>query len=382
MAFSHGCAAENRRCLRGSTVYVSDGVEAAKKGDRVRLARNAVQPRPVGNVANEPIMFATLSRIVPDGAGPARTGNVRRHLRDRTLEPFSAIREVDTENIGEPFAGFQADKILSHLGPAKGLWASEIRAVREMASHKASKFTAALALFALSAGAAHALDGEVLIDQATAKAGGVTPRDRPGFPVTISRTGKYKLTGNLNVPARRNGIEVKAPNVTIDLNGFTISGGKVAVDAPDDDGLTVMNGTIDGAASQGIVARSFAVVQDMQITNTGGVGVTLESAGRVLRSTISDTAGTDIQCRGQCLIANNIIARSTNGSGIELLTEAGGHLVLGNVITDNQSFGIYAAGVTGFGNNTLTGNNGGGAQIIGNGEISPVHPNFCDPACP
>jgi hypothetical protein len=239
-----------------------------------------------------------------------------------------------------------------------------------------------VALLALSAGTARALDGEVLIDQATARAGGVTPGDGPGFPVTISRTGKYKLTGNLNAGSRRVGIRVKAPNVTIDLNGFTISGGTVAIEAADDDGLTVMNGTIDGASSQGIVARSFAVVQDMQITNTGSVGVTLESAGRVLRSTISDTAGTGIQCRGQCLIAHNIITRSTNGSGVELLTEAGGHLLLGNVITDNNSFGIYAAGTTGFGNNTLTGNNGGGAQIIGNGEINPVHPNYCNPACP
>src|SRR6266545_3858148 len=30
-------------------------------------------------------------------------------------------------------------------------------------------------------------DGEVLIDQAKALAGGITPNDGPGFPVTISR---------------------------------------------------------------------------------------------------------------------------------------------------------------------------------------------------
>src|SRR5262245_45169596 len=45
---------------------------------------------------------------------------------------------------------------------------------------------------------ASALDGEVLIDQAKVNAGGITPGDEPGFPVTLSRRGKYKLTGNLN----------------------------------------------------------------------------------------------------------------------------------------------------------------------------------------
>src|SRR5262245_12578733 len=67
-------------------------------------------------------------------------------------------------------------------------------------------------------------EGEVLIDQAQAQAGGVTPDDDPGFPVTISRRGKYKLTGNLNVPAGQNGIDVTAGNVTLDLNNFRIFG--------------------------------------------------------------------------------------------------------------------------------------------------------------
>ena len=46
---------------------------------------------------------------------------------------------------------------------------------------------------------AAALDGEVLIDQTRAGTGGITPADDPGFPITISRLGKYKLTSNLSV---------------------------------------------------------------------------------------------------------------------------------------------------------------------------------------
>ncbi|MFT7723951.1 MAG: hypothetical protein QM788_14165 [Roseateles sp.] len=65
---------------------------------------------------------------------------------------------------------------------------------------------------------------QVTIDQNKAMAGNVTPGDTPGFPVTINQPGSYKLTGNLTVPPGVDGILVKAENVTLDLNGFTIRG--------------------------------------------------------------------------------------------------------------------------------------------------------------
>jgi hypothetical protein len=254
-----------------------------------------------------------------------------------------------------------------------------------MANHKAKTCAAILALVALAAGPAAALDGEVLINQKKAKAGGITPNDGPDFPVRITRSGKYKLIGNLNVPAGKNGFNVTANFVTIDLNGFRISGGEIGVNASNADGLTIMNGTITGAASHGILlARPFAVVQDMQITSNGQFGVAIFSSdGRVLRSTISNNNDGGVFCSDRCLIAQNVIAGSALGAGVDLETQngGGGHLVLGNVIADNNWYGIFASGVVGFANNTLTGNNNGGAQVLGAG-LHPVHPNYCEPACP
>ena len=60
-------------------------------------------------------------------------------------------------------------------------------------------------------------------DQAKALAGGVTPGDAPGFPVQINKPGSYKLTSNLDVPLHVQAIQVAAPGVTIDLNGFVVS---------------------------------------------------------------------------------------------------------------------------------------------------------------
>ncbi|MEW6677938.1 MAG: right-handed parallel beta-helix repeat-containing protein [Pseudomonadota bacterium] len=72
---------------------------------------------------------------------------------------------------------------------------------------------------------AHAVDGEILITQAKALAGNVTPGDTPGFPVTLSLPGKYKLAGNLTIAdVDTTGVVITNPRVTLDLNGFAIQG--------------------------------------------------------------------------------------------------------------------------------------------------------------
>ena len=50
-------------------------------------------------------------------------------------------------------------------------------------------------------------------------AGNVTPGDTPGFPVTISKAGSYRLSGNLTVPNKdTTAILIVADDVTLDLN--------------------------------------------------------------------------------------------------------------------------------------------------------------------
>src|ERR1700729_54043 len=79
-------------------------------------------------------------------------------------------------------------------------------------------------LFVASA-LSYAVDGVVLIDQNHALAGNVTPGDAPGFPITISQPGSYKLAGNLTIGDKDTGaIEITANDVTIDLGGFSITG--------------------------------------------------------------------------------------------------------------------------------------------------------------
>src|SRR6188508_1383609 len=95
-----------------------------------------------------------------------------------------------------------------------------------------------------------AVDGEILISQAKVNAGGITPGDSAGFPATLSRPGRYKLSGNLAVPVNQSGIQITTTDVTLDLNGFTISSNPPgqAVTGVSSSALTggvrVINGTV------------------------------------------------------------------------------------------------------------------------------------------
>jgi hypothetical protein len=44
-----------------------------------------------------------------------------------------------------------------------------------------------------------------------------------GFPYTISQSGSYRLSGNLTPPLNVSAIQILTGNVSLDLNGFTIS---------------------------------------------------------------------------------------------------------------------------------------------------------------
>ena len=71
---------------------------------------------------------------------------------------------------------------------------------------------------------AFAADGQVLINQSVVNAAG-------GFPYKITQPGSYKLSGNLtmntsaqsNFPGMDVAILIASNNVTLDLNGFTIT---------------------------------------------------------------------------------------------------------------------------------------------------------------
>ena len=151
--------------------------------------------------------------------------------------------------------------------------------------------TGVLALLALTAGG-QAL-AQATIDQNKALAGSVTPGDAPGFPITLSVPGSYKLTGNLVVPGGLNGIEITSDKLTLDLNGFRIAGSGtctrdpstyvVYCSSPSAYGIkvtaggvtgTVLNGSVQGFNTgvllEGGTAESLTVRHNTQGLNFNG----------------------------------------------------------------------------------------------------------------
>ena len=214
-------------------------------------------------------------------------------------------------------------------------------------------------------------DGTTLITQKLADRGNVTTDDAPGFPVTISEAGSYRLGSNLIVPdGDTTAIDITAPNVVLDLNGFSILGpgtfgSGVGINAPfrgtfPAGDVRVMNGVIRGMGSEGI--RLFASCR------VEGVHALQNGAGVVVAF--------------GCTVVNNTV-NINRGVGIHV---AGG-TVIGNTVTGNGGVGLELGAVNpievvGYVHNVVARNNGGNANPQVTGGIQ-MGGNICGLAlCP
>jgi hypothetical protein len=239
----------------------------------------------------------------------------------------------------------------------------------------------ALAGILLFAAGPAAADGPVIITQAKALAGNITPGDAPGFPITLSRAGSYQFGGNILPSAGSNGIEFTANFVSLDLNGFSLRGGGTAANGIVGDVLNIRieGGAIASFKKNGIstsqIVKSWTI-ENMLVTGNGGFGILVQGqALRVLNSNVSFNYD-GIECFTACHIeGNTILGNSDIGASMYSGT------LLGNTITNNGSYGVLGGLRLGYGNNTILDNNNGGDQTSGN--FRRLFPNACFPtACP
>ena len=228
---------------------------------------------------------------------------------------------------------------------------------------------------ALAATPASAADGVIEINHTRALAGGVTPADSPGFPVTISLPGSYVLTSDLTVNGLdTHGIDVFFDDVTIDLAGFTIQGGcpvagcsagagnGLAVYAPGNRN-EVRDGRVRGFALGGVALGTRSRITRLMAHDTGGLGISTGSWADIADSqSHSNPHGAGISAGSNSLI-RGCVAHSNGQGGISAgahsiildsiaringgsagITAASGTLVLGNTSAANSSNGIRATG--------------------------------------
>ena len=194
--------------------------------------------------------------------------------------------------------------------------------------------------FAASAGA---VDGTIEINQAKVMAAG-------GFPYSIG-SGSYRLTSNLTVPASTNGINVTAPNVTIDLNGFSIVGPLTTLTSATPIGInaghslvTVENGAVTGFGT-GVTLGLTGIVRNIHADNNFN-GIAADNNGVITGCTANNgnTGGTGIECEATCTISGNT-ANGDSAGGITCGAPGSGDacVISGNTVSDD-GVGIHCKG--------------------------------------
>ena len=208
----------------------------------------------------------------------------------------------------------------------------------------------------------YAVDGVIEINQARALAGGITPGDLPGFPVTITVPGSYRLTSDLVMPPSTNAIlaplTTSPDDVTIDLNGFTIDGNgstRNGIQLSEGNNWEIRDGTVKGFASgiqQQVVSDGHRVINVRVLANSrSGIAIG-GGAGHLIKDCTVIGNGTGTSDRGVLAGANST--------------------VIGNTVVNNTGNGITLGAGAGYRSNVVNGN---GGTIVGGVEIGP---NVCN----
>ena len=211
------------------------------------------------------------------------------------------------------------------------------------------------------------------------------------LPYTISVPGNYTLSKSLTYTANLvDAITISASNVTLDMNGFGITGSGMATAAHDGilisgNGVEVRNGYLagffDGLSTFGSIGtkalnlkayenKEFGIcvgfdkvgyggaVLDCKTYVNGDSGIAVCDIGSIIKGNVAYNNGANcgIYVNGQaCITGNN----SYGNSGVGIYAGPGS-TVKNNSSCNNTMYGFYTTGTVLLDGNAATGNNGGG----------------------
>jgi hypothetical protein len=244
--------------------------------------------------------------------------------------------------------------------------------------------------------------GWIEINQARALAGGITPGDGAGFPITISQPGSYRLTGNLDrsgAALATRAIEITANDVTLDLGGFALSGATVCTPIPVTSctnvnptghgiwaqgfhNLTIRDGTVRGMPGWGIRidGTTQVTIERIRAISNGVTGIQTDF-GRIVDSEGSQNGDEGINSAGS---VQRSTAQGNFGDGFNV---SNGH-VLSCRAAYNGGFGLEPSFTsTSYGLSSFVCNNSGGnctnvAQVATGGVQLGANHCGTDTVCP
>ena len=207
-----------------------------------------------------------------------------------------------------------------------------------------------------------AVDGVVLIDQNHALAGNITPGDTPGFPVTISQSGSYRLSGNLIVPdLNTTAIHITADNVTLDLNGFSITGPAVCTGTPTRCPALGTGIGLQAGADQTVGPRAVRVLNG-SIRGMGGAGILMTGDGSFIQRVNADS-----NVGGGIIAAGTVTESAATHNGIFGIFAI---TVRDSTALQNVGDGIILDGSGGVGTGNISSSNGARGMFVPNGTAT------------
>ena len=191
-----------------------------------------------------------------------------------------------------------------------------------------------LILFAFATPAL-ASDGVLEINQTcAASSAGCFAGDAGGFPVTVSQSGSYRLTGNVTVQTvNMTAILITSSDVTLDLNGFSIQGPVVCagepafcspsgsgrgIDASPTSRTTVRNGIVRGLGSDGLVLGDLSRVEGVRARSNGGNGISVGRLSQVSGITAESNGGYGVGTLAAGVLVERSTAAFNGNSGFSL----------------------------------------------------------------
>jgi hypothetical protein len=197
----------------------------------------------------------------------------------------------------------------------------------------------------------HAADGRLEINQACVAVGCLSG-DGADFPIEITASGSYLLTGNLTVPEGAHGISITASDVTLDLNGFVLSGSDsgafdgIRLNGPTTTAANVeiRNGTIrdfGGSGMNCVGGCTDLKAIGLRLLSNKGAGLIASGSHRAsARDSVAAENGNEgIWLTGDKILVSGCTSVDNGATGIR----AGDYsLVRGNVVSENGADGIRA----------------------------------------
>lgn len=199
------------------------------------------------------------------------------------------------------------------------------------------------------------------------------------LPYLITNAGSYYLTGNLTGVPGTNGIMVLTNNVTIDLNGFTLSGVVGSADGINvgNDGnlggfattnFTVINGMVQHWGGNGIQASETynGRFEQLHVTANGSYGIVVGKNSIALRCVSQSNGGTGIGTDGPGTLLDSCVSSANGWDGIRV---GGSSRAVNCISGDNSQSGFLVFNESTVLNSTAR-NNGRSGIAIGIGSVA------------